>query len=77
MRADDAFLGQRLAESGLDRYGVENGVYRGAGQHASLMQGNAEFVEGSHQLGVDLLFLWSLLGRGKIDDVLEIYLGNI
>ena len=41
------------------------------------MQGNAQLVEGSHQLWVDLLFLWSLLGRGKIDDVLEIYLGNI
>ena len=74
---DDAFLGQRLAERGLDRYGVEHCVHRCAGQHASLMQGNAELVKSGHQLGVDLLFLRSLLGRGEIDDILEIYLGNV
>jgi hypothetical protein len=41
------------------------------------VQGNAQLVECSHQLGVDLLLLRSLLGRGEVDDVLEIYLGNV
>ena len=74
---DDALLCQRLAERGLDRYGVEDGVHCGTGQHASLVQGDAELVKSGHQLGVDLLFLGSLLGRGEIDDILKIYLGNV
>ena len=41
------------------------------------MQGNAELVKSGHQLGVDLLFLGSLLGCCKIDDVLKFYLGNV
>ena len=74
---DDALLCQRLAERGLDRYGVKHRVHCGAGQHASLVQGNAEFVESGHQLGVDLLLLRRFFGGREIDDVLEVYLRDV
>ena len=53
---DDAFLLQRLLESGLHRYGVHHGIYCHACQSHAFFKGNTEFVERLHQFGVDFLF---------------------
>ena len=76
---DDALLGEGPAEGRRDAHGVEDGVHRHlalglhARQHFPLAERNAELVEGLHQRGVDgVRPIFGALGRGPVDDVLEI-----
>ena len=51
---DDAFFGESVAEGGFDGDGVHDCVHRHvACESCALFEGNAKFVEGLHDLGVD------------------------
>ena len=76
---NDALLGQHLLEGGLDRHRVHHGIDRHARQRHLLFEGNAQFVEGPFEFGIDFVHrieFFLLLGGGIIDDVLKIYFGN-
>ena len=61
---DDAFLAQLLLEGGLHRHRVHDGVDGGvATQRQTLLQGNAQLVEGLLQFGVYLSVARRFLGH--------------
>ena len=77
---DDPFLGEGVAERGLDRDGIHDRIDRHvACERCPFLEGDTEFVEGLHDLFVNLVFL-SLLFLGLrcrvIGDCLKIDLGD-
>ena len=77
---DDALLGQRLPEGGLDRYGVHHRIDRHTRQRHLLFERNAEFVEGTFEFGVYLIHRPELLlglGCCVVDDILKVDFGDV
>ena len=52
---DNALLLKLLLKGGLDRHAVHDGIHRHTSQCHTLLQGNAQLVEGLHQFRVNLL----------------------
>ena len=78
---DDALLLQTLAESGLDRHAVHDGVDGHAAEGQPLLEGNAQFVKGFHQLRVYLSGAVARGGVGRrvgvVGYVLIVYRGHV
>ncbi len=75
-----ALLGQRLAEGGLDRYRIHDGIDRHARQRHLLFERYAQLVECAFELGIDLVHrreLLRALGRGVVYYVLKVDPGDV
>ena len=79
---DDTLLLQLLAEGSLNAHRVHHSIHRRSSQRHTFLQGDAQLIEGLHQLGVyfsGIPGISGISGRGigVVADVLIIYLGHL